>query len=184
LTVGSPSARDGEEFAIRANGGNWIVAWQPPSVAPEGTPHGATGICLTADGGLVLISDDGERWGLPGGRPVEHESWEQTLHREVLEEACAIVVKARLLGFTRGRCVAGPEKGLVLVRSLWRAEVQLATWKPQFEIAFRRVVPAEEWSDHLWIDEGFAAIFSRAFAEAGLTQCPSRHEATTDPNSL
>src|SRR5712692_6993647 len=113
-------ARDGEEFTVRVNGGDWIVAWHPGSKAPEGTPHGATAICLTADGGLVLIGNDGERWGLPGGRPEKEESWAQTLHREVLEEACAKVVQARLLGFTRGRCGAGPEEGLVLVRSLWR----------------------------------------------------------------
>ena len=169
MTVGSLPARDGEEFAVRANGGRWTVAWHPASVAPEGTPHGAAGICLTADGGLVLVSDNSERWGLPGGRPEEQESWEQTLRREMLEEACATVVQARLLGFSRGACVEGPEEALVLVRSLWRAEVELATWKSQFEIAHRRVVPAEEWSAHLWIDDGFAPIFHRAFAEAGLT---------------
>ncbi len=169
LPAGSRSAGDGEEFAARVNGGDWIVAWHSASVAPEGTPHGATAICLTADGGLVLIGNDGERWGLPGGRPEKQESWIQTLHREVREEACAIVVQARLLGFTRGRCVTGPEEGLVLVRSLWRAEVELAAWKPQFEIAHRRVVPAAAWPAHLWIDDGFAAIFWRAFAEAGLT---------------
>jgi ADP-ribose pyrophosphatase YjhB (NUDIX family) len=162
-------ARDGEEFAVRVNGGDWIVAWHPASMAPKGTPHGATAICLTADGGLVLIGNDGERWGLPGGRPERQESWEQTLHREVLEEACAKVVRARLLGFTQGKCGAGPEEGLVLVRSLWRAEVELAPWTPQFEIAHRRVIPAEAWPAHLWIDDGFAAIFWRAFAEAGLS---------------
>jgi hypothetical protein len=51
---------------------------------------------------------------------------------------------------------------------MWRADVELASWKPEFEIARRRTVPAESWSAHLWIDDGFAAIFSRAFAEAGL----------------
>jgi hypothetical protein len=52
------------------------------------------------------------------------ESWEQTLRREMDEKACATVVGARLLGFTRGQCVAGPERGLVLVRSVWRADVE------------------------------------------------------------
>ena len=84
------------------------------------------------------------------------------------EEACATVVQARLLGFTSGRCVTGPEEGLVLVRSLWRAEVELANWNPQFEIAHRRVVPAETWSAHVWVDDGFEGLFARAFAEAGL----------------
>src|SRR4051794_15601404 len=101
-------ARDGQEFVVHSNGGDWIVDWQPATATPAGTPHGAAGICLTADCGLVVISSDGERWGLPGGRPEDHECWEQTLHREVLEEACAIVVRARLLGFSRGRCVTGP----------------------------------------------------------------------------
>jgi len=169
LTAETRSARDGEEFGIHSNGGDWIVEWQPASVAPQGTPHGAMGICLTAEGGLVLISNDGERWGLPGGRPEEHETWEQTLHREVLEEACAIILRAKLLGFSRGRCLTGHEAGLVLVRSVWRAEVDLAPWNPRFEIAHRRVVPAEEWSAHLWVDDGFGAIFRRAFADADLT---------------
>ena len=169
MTTGDRPARDGEEFMVHANGGDWIVAWHPPSSgAPVGTPHGAAGICLTQDSGLVLISNDGERWGLPGGRPEGQESWEQTLLREMLEEACATVVEARLLGFSRGKCVAGHEKGLTLVRSMWRAQVELGSWEPHFEIAHRRVVPAEGWSDHLWIEDGFAKIYWRAFAEAGL----------------
>jgi NUDIX domain len=59
----------------------------------------------------VLISNDGERWGWPGGRPDGNESWEQTLRREVLEEACAIVRHARLRAhsflfhcFSESRC--------------------------------------------------------------------------------
>jgi hypothetical protein len=79
-----------------------------------------------------------------------------------------MLLKPELLGFTQGRCISGPEAGLVLVRSMWQADVELATWKPQFEIAHRRVVPAKAWSAHLWIDEGFAPIFWRAFVEAGL----------------
>jgi ADP-ribose pyrophosphatase YjhB (NUDIX family) len=82
--------------------------------------------------------------GFPAGRPEEGESWEETLRREMLEEACAIVGRARLLGFSRGACVAGPEEGLVLVRSMWRAEVQLEPWEPRFEIPHRRVVTATD----------------------------------------
>ena len=168
MTLIVQPARDGEKFVVRANGGDWIVSWHPASEVPEGTHHGSAGICLTTDDGLVLISNDGKRWGLPGGRPEEQESWEETLNREMMEEACATVVQARLLGFSRGKCVAGREKGLVLVRSMWRAQVELADWKPQFEIAYRRVVPAGAWPTHLWIEDGFAGIYWRAFTEAGL----------------
>ncbi len=143
------AARDGEEFAFRANGQDWLVSWHPSPTPPEGTPHGATGVCVTGDGGIVLISADGAHWDLPAGRPEGRETWEETLRREMLEEACATVVRARLLGFHRGACIAGPELGLVLVRSLWRAEVELAPWEPRFEIPHRRVVAATEVWDHL-----------------------------------
>ncbi len=102
----------------------------PAASAPPGQPHGANAFCLTSDGDVVLISPDGERWGWPGGRPEPGESWEQTLRREISEEACATVTGARLLGFVRSRCTSGREEGLVLVRSIWLAEVTVLPWQP------------------------------------------------------
>ena len=166
--LGNPRARDGEEFVVRSNGGDWLIAWHTPNAVPAGTPHGANALCVTADDRVVLISNDGERWGWPGGRPEADESWEETLRREILEETCAIVHDARLLGFCRGVCLTGPEKGLVLVRSIWRAEVELMPWEPRFEIAQRRVVPATDLLSHLWVEEGLEPIYHRALAEAGL----------------
>jgi ADP-ribose pyrophosphatase YjhB (NUDIX family) len=168
MKLSHPVARDAEEMAVHASGGDWLIAWHPPPVAPEGTRHGANAFCLTADDGIVLISGDGERWGWPGGRPEGDESWEQTLRREVLEEACASVVDARLLGFSRGACVRGPEQGLVLVRSVWLAKVELLPWEPQFEIPHRRVVPIRDLLEQLWIDQGFERLYYRALTEAGL----------------
>jgi hypothetical protein len=65
-------------------------------------------------------------------------------------------------------CLTGPEKGLVLVRSIWRAEVELVPWEPRFEIAQRLVVPATDLPSHLWMEEGLEPIYHRALAEAGL----------------
>jgi len=157
-----------QEFAVRSNGGDWSITWHAPTMVPAGKAHGANAFCVTADGGVVLISRDGKRWGWPGGRPEGDESWEQTLRREILEETCAIVSEARLLGFTRGVCLAGPEEGLALVRSVWRAEVELMPWEPRFEIPHRRVVPAAELLSYLWIEEGFEPIYHRALVEAAL----------------
>src|SRR5881628_3696426 len=109
-----PAARDGKEISVQSSGGDWLIAWHPPATPPDGTPHGANAFCVTAENGVVLISNDGERWGWPGGRPEGHESWEQTLRREILEETCAIVHAARLLGFCRAACRTGPEQGRVL----------------------------------------------------------------------
>lgn len=161
-------ASDLEKMPVPANGGDWRMAWHPPGDAPSGRPHGANAFCVTAGGEVVLISPDGSRWGWPGGRPEHGESWEDTLRREMLEEACAKVTGARLLGFIRSRCLSGHQNGLVLVRSIWRAEVMLLPWEPEYEIPFRRVVPARDLAGHLWMEEGAAPIYSRAAMEAEL----------------
>src|SRR5438105_4265216 len=141
--------RDGEEFEIQNNGQRWASSWHCGPVAPAGRAHGSAGICMPETGGVVLISADDKSWDFPAGRPEGKETWERTLHREMLEEACALVSDARLLGFSRGRCVEGSEFGLVLVRSIWLARVQLLDWKPEFEIRSRRVVPAAEAIMHV-----------------------------------
>jgi 8-oxo-dGTP pyrophosphatase MutT (NUDIX family) len=161
-------ACDLEEVTVPADEGEWRMAWHPPGNAPPGRPHGACAFCVTADREVVLVSTDGSRWGWPGGRPEPGESWEDTLRREMLEEACATVTGARLLGFVRSRCLGGREEGLVLVRSIWHAEVTLLPWQPEFEIPFRRVVPARDLSRHLWMEDGAEPIYSRAAREAGL----------------
>jgi 8-oxo-dGTP pyrophosphatase MutT (NUDIX family) len=93
---------------------------------------------------VALVTEDGDCWELPAGRPEDQETLEDTLRREIWEEACAEVEGARLLGFAQGKCVEGHELGLVLVRSFWRAEVTLHPWEPQCEILHRRLVlPAE-----------------------------------------
>src|SRR5258707_15650418 len=126
-------ARDGEDFPVRSNGGDWSIAWHSPIAVPVGKVHGANALCVTANDGIVLISRDGERWGWPGGRPEGNESWEQTLRREILEETCAIVTDARLLGFCRSACLSGQEKDRVLVRSIWRGRSEVLAMKTTFE---------------------------------------------------
>ncbi|MFG1947803.1 NUDIX hydrolase [Nonomuraea sp. NPDC048826] len=137
-------ARDGERMPAHANGQDWQVSWHPVDDPQEGRPHGAAGICVTAAHELVLISHDGEHWGFPAGRPEGTETIEETLRREMREEACVTVVASRLLGYCRSACVRGHELGLVLIRSYWRAEVRLEEWAPEFEIQHRRVVPGSE----------------------------------------
>jgi 8-oxo-dGTP pyrophosphatase MutT (NUDIX family) len=158
--------RDAEEIEISTGGQRWVTSWHPPVVAPSGNHHGSAGICVTDGGDVVLSSADGASWDFPAGRPEGDETWEQTLRREMLEEACAAVTDARLLGFSRGRCVGGAEAGLVLVRSIWLARVELLAWEPQFEIRFRRLLPPCEAIE--LVSQVFKRVWERAFAEAGL----------------
>ena len=126
-------------------GQEWTGMWHPPELpAPAGRPHGSAGICFTPEKGVVLVTWPGVGWEFPAGRPEESEDWRATLDREVLEEACAIVESATLLGFIRAACIEGLEEGLVLVRSLWCADVSLKPWEPRHETTARLVVPPDE----------------------------------------
>jgi len=165
--LGTPAA-DGEELPVWSNDGDWLIAWHPPGEAPAGTPHGASAFCVTPDDDVVLISTDGLNWTWPGGRPEDGEDWEQVLNREMREEACCEVRAARLLGFVRARCLTGPEAGLILVRSVWRAEVEVSPWAPEYEIPHRKLVPAELLAESLVMEPGFEPVYARAAAEAGL----------------
>jgi ADP-ribose pyrophosphatase YjhB (NUDIX family) len=168
MTAGGEVAADGKEIAVHAGGQDLLVSWHPPAAVPAGRRHGAEGVCVSG-GGVVLVSRDGQGWSFPAGRPEAEESWAETLRREVREEACATVVQARLLGFSRGVCIAGRENGLVLVRSIWRADVELGPWDPYFEIRHRRLVaPADLAAELTLASHPFAPIVRRTLQEAGL----------------
>ena len=163
----------------------WMVSWHPPGPPPDGAPHGSTGVCVTPGGEIVLVSHDGERWDFPAGRPEAGEDPEETLRREVLEEACATVVGARLLGYTRGRCVRGREEGLVLVRAFFRAEVELSPWEPRFEIGHRRLVSPADAHDYAAAHAALLPFHRHALAESGFPAAsfhpPDRgHPSPTD----
>lgn len=162
-------ARESEWMPTRANGQDWLVSWHPAGDPPIGTPHGAAGVCVTPDRRLVLISHDGEHWGFPAGRPEPDETPQQTLRRELREEACVNVEWARPLGYARSECLAGRERGLVLVRSYWLAGVEVGPWEPLFEIRHRRIVSIAEASRQVRDpDEVATRISFRALHEAGL----------------
>jgi ADP-ribose pyrophosphatase YjhB (NUDIX family) len=169
-------AENRQEFPFHSNGQDWLVSWHPASLdAPSGTRHGSLGVCFTWEANVVLVTDDGESWHLPAGRPDGREDWRETLDREVLEEACADVEDATLLGFSRGVCVNGPQQGLVLVRSLWRAGVRLLPWQPEHEMTGRLLTSPEralaiqtKWGNPLFprlfheaLDSGTAGSASR-----------------------
>jgi ADP-ribose pyrophosphatase YjhB (NUDIX family) len=57
-----------------------------------------SGFCVDGTGN-VLVVRNARGWGLPGGHPESGELPEETLHREVAEEACAMVKDLYLIGY-------------------------------------------------------------------------------------
>ena len=167
MNPGGP-AREGEEFGSRdGRGQKRVASWHPPELpAPAGRPHGSAGICFTPEGNVVLVTWPGVAWELPAGRPEVGEDWRATLDREVLEEACAVVEDATLLGFIRVTSMGGPEKGRVLVRSLWCADVSLDPWEPRHETTARLVVPPDEALERVGFGGDHRPIYERWFRDA------------------
>ena len=170
MSSGVPGpAGEYEVFQVETGGQGVLVTWFPAHDEPEGKRHGSAGVCVTADRQVVLITPDGKSWGFPGGRPEGGESWEETLRREMREEACVEVVDATLLGFSRGVCIRGHERGLVLVRSIWLASVRLLEWVPEPETLARKLVsPSEVLSE--FESDVFLPVHHRALIVAGLLE--------------
>jgi 8-oxo-dGTP pyrophosphatase MutT (NUDIX family) len=161
-----PIAADLQELRVPLDGQLWSTSWHPPPVPPDGTPHGAQALCMTEEGDVVIVTENGESWGFPGGRPEAGESWEQTMRREVVEEACVTPGAARLLGYTRGTCIEGHEQGLTLVRSLWWVRVVVQPWRPRFEMTCRRIVARDgEELERITATDPFAPIVRRMLHE-------------------
>ena len=161
-------AADGAALVVRSNQQVWHVRWHGAMPRPSGSDHGASAICVSKHGRVLLVSRDAVLWGLPGGRPEHDETPRQTLAREIREEAGADVVSATLLGYSVSHCVAGAQAGTTLVRSFWRARVTLLPWRPAYEIAHRQIFSPGDVEAILARShpDGSAPLLVRAFRAA------------------
>ena len=166
MTHSSRLAREGQAFRFRDDlGQDWAESWHPPEPSgPDGKPNGSAGICFTPEKDVVLVTRPGVEWEFPAGRPEGDEDWRATLDREVLEEACAVVEAATLLGFLKVEWVSGRVRGMAFVRSLWCADVSLGPWEPRHETTGRLVVPADKALSKVGFDS--KPIYRRWFRDA------------------
>ncbi|MEU6341732.1 hypothetical protein ABZ883_12390 [Streptomyces sp. NPDC046977] len=165
---------NGADFTTPVDCEKWDVAYCPPPEPPPGTPYGAEVVCVVGDR-VLLVSEDGQQWRLPSGCAAPHEECRHTVRRKVREEACATVMESRLLGFGRSVCVRGPRQGLVLIRSMWRAEVRLAPWNPCCGTAHRRLLSIGEAFRSLAVPDGLGPFYRRLFAQAVVSRAAVHH---------
>lgn len=132
-------------YHLRDASGTWAVTLHSPDARPTGEDHGSEAICMINDTTTVLVRTAGGRLNTPAGHAEPGESSEETMIREVLEEAQADVTAYRLIGYARSEAIEGPEKGKVLVRDMYVARVALREWAgPNDEIVERLVIPLDD----------------------------------------
>ena len=121
------------------------------------------GVCVTGEGHVLLVLDNSNLWGIPGGGREGDETAEETLVREVWEEARVRVVESKYL--TAMRVARLDETGGVASlehHAHYWARVEVAPWEGGFETTERRMLPVHEALDLSAFAEHTRPLFERA----------------------
>jgi 8-oxo-dGTP pyrophosphatase MutT (NUDIX family) len=116
-------------------------------------------ICFTEHRKIVLVSGEGQRWDMPGGRPEHAESLEDALAREVWEQACARVVRSQYIGCERVEDPNYPDGPRTYYQARFWARVEVYPFKAQFETTERRLIDTDSFLATLfWAESPIAQI--------------------------
>ena len=108
----------------------------------------------------LLIVKNGNTWTIPGGHPEAGETKEETLNRELMEEACVTLKDINYLG-----AVEVVENGETYYQLRYTAKVnELLPFKQEWEICERKFVNLSELPNYIkWANgQTFAAQIESA----------------------
>ena len=126
-----------------ADGRSYKVTWCPVGdLPPRSQITQVSAICFTPDDRIVMVTTDGEHWGIPGGHPEDGESCEETLSREVREEACCEVEELELLGWQHVRDLTDDS---VHYQMRHCCTVNVRPFRPEYEIRHRKLVAPSDF---------------------------------------
>lgn len=153
------------------------VTWRGSAfIPPRDLIRQASGICITDEGLIVLVTGDGESWSLPGGHPENDETIKDAVIREVREEACAMVTHLMYLGVSEVQDVGNPEGFPINYQARFWARVRLEEFKPEYETTGRKLVTPENMIPALnWYPAGIIEIILKLALE-----CEQRYKLKTD----
>jgi ADP-ribose pyrophosphatase YjhB (NUDIX family) len=153
------------------------VTWRDSAFTPPRyLIRQASGICITDEGLIVLVTGDGESWGLPGGHPENDETIKDAFIREVHEEACAIVTHLIYLGSSEVKDPGNPEGFTINYQARFWARVRLDEFTPVYETTGRKLVTPDNMIPTLnWYPAGIIGIILKAALE-----CERRYKLKAD----
>jgi 8-oxo-dGTP pyrophosphatase MutT (NUDIX family) len=136
----------------------WCTLMAPGWWPPDGSVTHAYGLCFESGGRVVLVQLDDGFWTLPGGQVEPGEIPLDTLVREVTEEACAQVVRARYLACQHVCDPHAPEGPISHYQARFWARVDVGPWRPRHETVARTLVtPGQVTSTLSWTRTRIAA---------------------------
>lgn len=141
-------------------GRRMTVSWLPaPFLPPSDLTTQVSGICFTEHRKIVLVSGDGRRWDMPGGRPEQGESLEEALARHVWGQARARVVRGQYIGCERVEDSGHPDGPRIYYQAHCWARVEVYPFKAPSETAERQLIDTASFLSTLfWAESSVAPI--------------------------